>query len=79
MHSGHEPGHEGSLLAQTDDWGLGSSDWGAESSQSWDTDVSDINAALDQLSMQPTKPVQVPLDPLDALISLASEAWSCQV
>ena len=76
MHSGHEPECEGSLLAQTDDWGLGSSDWGAETSQSQDADVSEINAALDQLSMQPTKPIQVLLDPLHKAPSLTRKAWS---
>lgn len=76
MHPGHKPGREGSPLAQTDDWGLGNSDWGADTSQSRDADVSEINAALDQLSMQPTKPIQVLVDPLHEAPSFTRNAWS---
>lgn len=45
---------KGSAAAETDTWGLSSDDWGISNAEPAGADVTELNSALEELSMQPT-------------------------
>lgn len=52
---------DSSATAATDTWGLSSEDWGVSAGEPGENDIMDLNAALEELSVQPVHPAQVSL------------------